>query len=77
MRDIMQSTERTIQITLNGMALDVMEGISLGELVDARGLERRMIAVEYNSEIIPRYDYDDTTIQAGDQLEIVHMVGGG
>ncbi len=77
MRGIMQSTEKKIQIQLNGASLEVSEGISLGELVDARGLERRMIAVEYNTEIIPRYDYDDTIIKDGDQLEIVHMVGGG
>jgi thiamine biosynthesis protein ThiS len=77
MRDTMQRTEKKIQIQLNGAPIAVVEGISLGELVDSRGLERRMIAVEYNTEIIPRYDYDDTTIQDGDRLEIVHMVGGG
>ena len=77
MRGIMQSTERTIQIQLNGATIEVEQGISLGDLVDSRGLERRMIAVEYNTEIIPRYDYDDTTIRAGDRLEVVHMVGGG
>jgi thiamine biosynthesis protein ThiS len=77
MRDTMQRTEKKIQIQLNGAPIAVVEGISLGELVDSRGIERRMIAVEYNTEIIPRYDYDDTTIQDGDRLEIVHMVGGG
>lgn len=73
----MQRTEKKIQIQLNGVAIEVAEGISLGELVDSRGLERRMIAIEYNTEIIPRYDYDDTIIQDSDQLEIVHIVGGG
>lgn len=77
MRDIMQRTEKKIQIQLNGASIEAAEGISLGDLVDSRGLERRMIAVEYNTEIIPRYDYDDTIIQNGDRLEIVHMVGGG
>jgi thiamine biosynthesis protein ThiS len=77
MRDTMQRTEKKIQIQLNGAPIAVVEGISLGELVDSGGIERRMIAVEYNTEIIPRYDYDDTTIQDGDRLEIVHMVGGG
>lgn len=72
-----QSTSKKIQIRLNGAIIDVEEGMSLGALIDSRGLERRMIAVEYNTEILPRYDYDDTLIQDGDQLEIVHMVGGG
>lgn len=72
-----QSIHKKIQIRLNGATIDVEEGMSLGSLIDSRGLERRMIAVEYNTEILPRYDYDDTLIQDGDQLEIVHMVGGG
>lgn len=73
----MQETEKTITITLNGAEITVAEGLTLGELVDKRGLERRMIAIEYNGEIIPRHDYDDTLVQAGDVLEVVHMVGGG
>lgn len=73
----MQETEQQINITLNGAPIRVAQGITLGELVDSRGLERRMIAVEYNGEIIPRLDYDETTIQGGDTLEVVHMVGGG
>ena len=73
----MQRTDKKIQIQLNGASVQVDEGISLGELIELRGLERRMIAVEYNTEIIPRYDYDTTIVQDGDQLEIVHMVGGG
>lgn len=73
----MQETEKTIKITLNGAEIAVEAGLSLGQLVDKRGLERRMIAIEYNGEIIPRLDYDDTMVQDGDTLEVVHMVGGG
>ena len=73
----MQQTEKTINITLNGAEIQVDAGLSLGELIDRRGLERRMIAIEYNGEIIPRHDYDDTEVHAGDVLEVVHMVGGG
>lgn len=73
----MQETEKKITITLNGAEMEVDAGQTLGQLVDARGLERRMIAIEYNGEIIPRLDYDDTPINEGDVLEVVHMVGGG
>jgi sulfur carrier protein len=73
----MQDTENKIQIDLNGARISVVRGVTLGELIDSRGLERRMIAVEYNGEIIPRHDYDDTLIHEGDTLEVVHMVGGG
>ena len=73
----MQNTEQQISITLNGAEMRVNSGLTLGQLVDSRGLERRMIAVEYNGEIISRLDYDETIIQNGDTLEVVHMVGGG
>lgn len=73
----MQETRTQIQITLNGATTTVNEGMSLGDLVESRGLERRMIAVEYNGEILPRRDYDSTTLNSGDVLEVVHMVGGG
>lgn len=73
----MQETDDKFQIQMNGAGIDVERGLSLGQLIDSRGLERRMIAVEYNGEIIPRHDYDDTMIQEGDTLEVVHMVGGG
>ena len=73
----MQNTEKQISITLNGADMRVDSGLTLGQLVDSRGLERRMIAVEYNGEIISRLDYDETMIQDGDTLEVVHMVGGG
>jgi thiamine biosynthesis protein ThiS len=68
---------RTISVMLNGIETGVPPGTTLGALIDSRGIERRMIAVEYNGEILPRHDYDDTTLAGGDQLEVVHMVGGG
>ena len=73
----MQETEKQIKITLNGAEIGIEPGISLGQLIDNRGLERRMIAIEYNGEILPRHAYDDTPLKAGDVLEIVQMVGGG
>lgn len=76
----MHSTETgTGQITvqLNGVSTPIDAGMSLGGLIDSRGIVRQMIAVEYNGEILPRADYDVTELADGDQLEIVQMVGGG
>lgn len=67
----------TVQLTLNGQSAAVDAGTTLGQLIDARGIVRRMIAVEYNGEIIPRHQYDDIVLNDGDQLEVVQMVGGG
>lgn len=75
----MQQETQTEQITveLNGKNVQVPAGTSLGGLLDMRGVERRMVAVEHNTEIVSRHDYDDIELEDGDRLEIVQMVGGG
>lgn len=74
----MQQTERhTITLSLNGKTITAEAGTTLGRLLDDQGIVRRMIAVEYNGEILPRHQYDETTLADGDQLEVVQMVGGG
>jgi sulfur carrier protein len=73
----MQQTVSTITVQLNGIDAVVPHGTTLGGLIDSKGIERRMIAVEYNTEILPRHAYDVTILNDGDRLEIVQMVGGG
>jgi thiamine biosynthesis protein ThiS len=66
-----------VTVRLNGADMRVPAGTTLGALLDGKGIERRMIAVEYNREILPRRAYDATLLDDGDELEVVHMVGGG
>lgn len=66
-----------VQLTMNGQQVEIEAGTTLGALIDARGIVRRMIAVEYNGEIVPRHQYDEIVLAEGDQLEVVQMVGGG
>jgi hypothetical protein len=35
------------------------------------------VAIEHNLVVLKRTAFDQTTINAGDQLEIVNFVGGG
>jgi sulfur carrier protein len=70
-------TQTTLTVRLNGASVASTPGTTLGQLLDARGVERRMIAVEHNREILPRRVWDETVLQDGDELEIVTMVGGG
>jgi len=41
------------------------------------GLNPKLLAVEYNGEILHRQFWDETILQNGDRLEIVTIVGGG
>lgn len=70
-------TAPTLRLTVNGDALSLPAGASVAGLLDHLGLPRRKIAVERNLEIVPRSLYDETSLCDGDQIEIVHFIGGG
>lgn len=67
----------TMTVTLNGEKRECREGLTLTELVAELGLGARRIAVEVNRDIIPRDEYASRRLQRGDEIEIVHFVGGG
>ena len=66
-----------MKISLNGKPQDVPEGIALVALLDELKVNRQQVAVELNSELIPREQHADWVLRAGDRLEIVTLVGGG
>jgi len=65
------------KITLNGEIREVRAGMSIADLAADIGLKPEKIAVERNREIVPRSTLADVIIADGDELEIVHFVGGG
>lgn len=67
------------QITLqvNGEARQCPPQTSLPDLLSQLGMNPRLVAVEYNGEILHRQFWEHTQIQEGDRLEIVTIVGGG
>ena len=66
-----------MEITLNGAARTLPAPISIKDLVDQLGYDRRRIAVEVNEEVVPSARHADCRLQAGDAVEIVTLVGGG
>ena len=65
-----------IRVILNGEARRVAPG-SIAVLVTSLGLQVTKVAVERNREIVPRSTLADVALADGDELEIVHFVGGG
>lgn len=65
-----------MNIQLNGEQKEI-EATTISQLVIELGLEKRTLAVERNLEVVPKSEYADTTIKAGDRIEVVHMIGGG
>ena len=67
-----------MQLTVNGVPRKFDRPLpTVAELVRELALEGKRIAVEKNGEIVPRSRYAQTSIAAGDALEIVGAVGGG
>jgi thiamine biosynthesis protein ThiS len=71
------ATLASIAITLNGEPRRARAGMSVADLVEELGLPIKKVAVERNLEIVPRSTLAGVLLADGDQLEIVHFVGGG
>ena len=67
----------TISITVNGEPRRIAPGASIAALVAELDLDPTRVAVERNLEIVPKSAYAEVALADGDQLEIVHFVGGG
>ena len=64
-------------VTVNGEKRELEDGLSVAAFLRALALDPAKIAVERNAGIVSRSRFDATILQTGDQLEIVHFVGGG
>ncbi len=73
----MTHTDGTITITVNGEHRRVAGGISLADLANELGLVSEKVAVERNLEVVPRSTLAQVMVEDGDEIEIVHFVGGG
>jgi len=73
----MTNPDGTIQVRINGGHRRIMAGLTIAELALELGLEPTKIAVERNLEVVPRSTLGQVRVEDGDDLEIVHFVGGG
>ena len=66
-----------MRLTVNGEPRQLTAPLTLSELIESLGLDRRKVAVERNAAIVSRSLYEQTDLTDGDQIEIVHFIGGG
>ena len=66
-----------MHIQLNGEPYELADGASVADLIERLELAGRRVAVERNLDIVPRSQYASTVLNEGDQLEVVHAIGGG
>jgi sulfur carrier protein len=66
-----------IVLKINGKEVQLEGTTSLLAYVEMLGVSPRAVAIEHNGVIVEREAYATTTLDEGDVVEIVRMVGGG
>lgn len=66
-----------IELTVNGKLRQIEGTQTILGFLESRELLPRMVVVEHNGVIVPRDQYGEVILQAGDNLEIVQMMAGG
>ncbi len=73
----MVTTQQPIVIYVNGTPHQLERSLAVPELCQFLGINPRLVAIEYNGEILHRQFWPTTQVTTGDRLEIVTIVGGG
>ena len=62
---------------VNGESRAVSEGTTLAGLLAQLGLDPRAVVVEHNRRIVRRDALGEIRVAGGDEVELIHFVGGG
>src|SRR6266581_4943123 len=66
-----------IEIRLNGETHELPAPLSIRQLLEHFDLPKERVAVERNRAIVPKPQWEKVAVAQGDELEVVHLVGGG
>ncbi|MBO3277965.1 Sulfur carrier protein ThiS [compost metagenome] len=66
-----------MRIQLNGEPFELPDGQTVANLLERLELTGRRVAVELNLDIVPRSQHAAIALREGDQVEVVHAIGGG
>jgi sulfur carrier protein len=66
-----------VQITYNGQSQQIRDAATIAQLLAELQLAPKLVAVEVNREVVPRRLHETHILYAGDEVEVVTLVGGG
>ncbi|WP_069469742.1 sulfur carrier protein ThiS [Candidatus Marithrix sp. Canyon 246] len=66
-----------MEIYLNSELKSVADNLTISNLIQDLGLEKKRFAVEVNLDIIPRSQFEQFQLKNQDKVEIVQAIGGG
>jgi sulfur carrier protein len=69
--------KQLVTIIVNGQPRQLSRQTTIAQLLAELDIPSRGLAVELNTEIVPRTRHSEQRLADGDRLEIVSLVGGG
>src|SRR5262245_55410335 len=66
-----------IEIRLNGESHELPSCFNIAQLLEHFELPKDLVAVERNRSIVPKGQWENVAVGNGDEVEVVHFVGGG
>ena len=66
-----------MELQINGEQKQVVDGMTVAQLLDQLAIQPERVVVEVNLTVLKRAQHPSTVLKEGDQVEIVHFVGGG
>ncbi len=66
-----------MKLIINGEEKALPDHLTLAGLIEHLGLKADRVAAEVNRDLVARDRWSATALHEGDQLELVHFVGGG
>ncbi len=66
-----------MEVMLNGEKRNIPDGVTVAQLLQQLQIQPERVAVEVNLTVLKRAQLPGLALQPGDQVEIVHVIGGG
>ena len=66
-----------MRVVINGETKEIVNKVSLSELLKHFSLSDERVAIELNKEVVRKKDWENIKINEADKIEIIHFVGGG
>ncbi len=65
------------KIQLNGNPYEINTETNLNQLLNKLKIQTTKVAIEVNGTIVEKNKYPKVILNKGDEVEIVHFIGGG
>ena len=76
-RPIGETIIKMVSIVLNGENKQIEGEVTLDQLLDLFSLPKQRVAVELNKSVVRKHDWEKTSVNDADVVEVIHFVGGG